>query len=50
VRDESLHGTSRAVASPIQPEGREVLGGAKYLSFFKFEVKNRHKSAEEAKT
>jgi len=49
----SLPGTVvRAIASPTQPErGQKISGGAKYLSsFLKFEVKNRCKSAEEAKT
>jgi len=44
---------SRAIASLTQPGGGDEnnLGGAKYLSsFLKFEVKNRHKSAEEAKS
>jgi len=43
----------RAVAIPTQPRGGEKnSGGAKYISFhsLNFEVKNRRKSAEEAKT
>jgi len=38
---------ARLVASPTQPEGEG--GQIYYHLFLKFEVKNRHESAEEAK-